>query len=122
MGNFIPSELTEFFGVGDETLQCFTHVSLFMAIGTIIRWTLKGFEKNEFNKEVLHANVSRSGMIKVCKFCQIIRNKDFLVYEDEKLAVFRDIRQQAAKHFLVVPKDHLKNLDSVESRHKDLVV
>jgi hypothetical protein len=121
MGNFIPTELTEFFGISDESLLCFTQATYFIITGTILRWTIKTYEKNAFNKEVSRDNIGRSDVLKICKFCQIIRNKDTLFFEDDKVAVFKDMTPQAAKHFLITPKDHIKNINDVQPRHKELI-
>lgn len=47
-----------------------------------------------------------------CLFCRIIAGEipSDKVYEDEKVFAFRDINPQAAKHVLVVPKKHMKNI------------
>lgn len=47
-----------------------------------------------------------------CLFCKIIAGDipSTKVYEDEKVYAFRDINPQAAKHVLVVPKKHMKNI------------
>ena len=44
-----------------------------------------------------------------CLFCRII-NKEIpskLVYEDEKVLAFEDIKPQAPAHILIIPKKHL---------------
>ncbi|MEW5762107.1 MAG: histidine triad nucleotide-binding protein [Bacillota bacterium] len=47
-----------------------------------------------------------------CIFCKII-NKEIpaaIVYEDERLLVFKDINPQAPVHLLLVPKKHIATL------------
>ena len=47
-----------------------------------------------------------------CVFCKIV-NKELpseIVYEDEKILVFKDINPKAPIHFLVVPKKHISSI------------
>lgn len=47
-----------------------------------------------------------------CIFCKII-NKEIpanIVYEDEEIIAFEDIKQVAPVHTLVIPKKHIKSL------------
>jgi len=51
--------------------------------------------------------------MKDCIFCKII-NGDFgteFVYEDENAVVFKDINPKADIHLLVVPKEHVADLN-----------
>lgn len=51
--------------------------------------------------------------MKDCIFCKII-NGDFgteFVYEDENAVVFKDINPKADIHWLVVPKEHVSDLN-----------
>ncbi|KAK9837168.1 hypothetical protein WJX81_007848 [Elliptochloris bilobata] len=46
-----------------------------------------------------------------CIFCDIIaKGGSKLIYEDERLVAFKDIRPGAAEHLLVVPKVHIATL------------
>jgi len=47
-----------------------------------------------------------------CLFCKIIRKEipARIVYEDEELLAFDDIRPQAPVHTLIIPKKHLPTL------------
>lgn len=58
-----------------------------------------------------------------CIFCKIVQgdipcNK---VYEDEHVLAFHDIDPKADTHILVIPKQHLVNLMSVEGDEWDTV-
>lgn len=55
-----------------------------------------------------------------CIFCQIANGQipAKLVYEDEWLAAFPDIKPQAAVHILVVPKKHVSSLADVNAEHE----
>ena len=46
-----------------------------------------------------------------CLFCKIIAGEipSNKIYEDDKCYAFYDISPQAPVHFLVVPKDHIKD-------------
>jgi len=58
-----------------------------------------------------------------CLFCKII-NKEIpadLVYEDDKVIAFRDIKPQSPVHILLVPKVHIEKLLDLTEKEKDLV-
>lgn len=58
-----------------------------------------------------------------CIFCKII-NGDIpcnKVYEDDHVLAFHDIAPKAETHILVIPKQHIVNLMSVESNQWDVV-
>lgn len=58
-----------------------------------------------------------------CVFCKIIAGKlpADILYQDDKLIIFRDIHPKAKIHFLVVSKEHIKSLFEVEAKHSDLI-
>lgn len=51
-----------------------------------------------------------------CIFCKMIAGeiKADIVYEDEKILAFRDIRPQAPLHILIIPKRHITNLNNLD--------
>lgn len=54
-----------------------------------------------------------------CLFCQLIKEqKVSLVYEDELTVAFPDISPKAPIHVLIVPKEHIDSVNSVEKSHK----
>jgi histidine triad (HIT) family protein len=58
-----------------------------------------------------------------CAFCKIIRGEasaDFL-YQDESLVVFKDIRPHAPVHVLIVPKEHIRSLNDLKEKDKDII-
>ena len=58
-----------------------------------------------------------------CTFCKIIRGEasaDFL-YQDESLVVFKDIRPHAPVHVLIVPKEHIRSLNDLKEKDKDII-
>lgn len=62
-------------------------------------------------------------MEKDCTFCKIIKGEngaDF-VYQDESLVVFKDIRPHAPVHLLIVPREHIRSLNDIKEKDKDIV-
>ncbi len=58
-----------------------------------------------------------------CIFCKII-NKEIpasFLFEDEDLIVIKDIKPKAPVHLLVIPKEHIVNLDDVSEKHANLL-
>jgi len=58
-----------------------------------------------------------------CIFCKII-NKETpadIVYESEKVIVFKDINPKAPIHILIVPKKHITSVKEVEIEDKELL-
>ena len=58
-----------------------------------------------------------------CLFCHII-NKEIpskLVYEDEKVLAFEDIKPQAPVHILIIPKKHLASLKEADENDQNLL-
>jgi histidine triad (HIT) family protein len=56
-----------------------------------------------------------------CIFCKII-NGDIpsdRVFESERILAFRDINPAAPEHILVVPKKHIKNLESSDESDRE---
>ena len=68
---------------------------------------MKGPDKSEGDGEKM-----------ACTFCQIIERKRpaEIVYEDEELVVFRDIRPSAPVHLLIVPRIHIDTLNSLDEK------
>jgi len=58
-----------------------------------------------------------------CLFCRLI-NKEIpskLVYEDEKVLAFEDIKPQAPVHILIIPKKHLASLKEADENDQNLL-
>jgi histidine triad (HIT) family protein len=56
-------------------------------------------------------------------FCKIIRGEksaDFL-YQDESLVVFKDIRPYAPVHLLIIPREHIRSLNDLKEKDKDII-
>jgi histidine triad (HIT) family protein len=58
-----------------------------------------------------------------CIFCQIVTHKlpAEIVFEDEDLAVFKDINPDAPIHLLIVPKRHFDTLNSLDEQTAGIV-
>ncbi len=50
-----------------------------------------------------------------CLFCKIVKGEipSDIVFEDEHFLVFKDINPQAEIHWLVIPKQHYRDLDDM---------
>ena len=58
-----------------------------------------------------------------CLFCKII-NRELpasIVYEDEHILAFNDIKAQAPTHVLVVPKRHIATLNEISANDDQIV-
>lgn len=50
-----------------------------------------------------------------CLFCRIVRRElpAKVLFEDDRLFAFEDVRPQAPVHFLIIPKEHFTSLDDI---------
>ncbi|KFM80159.1 Histidine triad nucleotide-binding protein 3, partial [Stegodyphus mimosarum] len=56
-----------------------------------------------------------------CVFCCIKENLDTFVYENEEYLAFKDKSPAASHHYLVIPKNHVKNPSTLRSSDVSLV-
>ena len=58
-----------------------------------------------------------------CLFCKIVRGEipATLVYEDEQIAAFNDVKPQAPTHVLIVPKRHIDSLNALSIEDDSLI-
>jgi diadenosine tetraphosphate (Ap4A) HIT family hydrolase len=58
-----------------------------------------------------------------CKFCEIVlqNDKNIILYEDEYIVIFNDIKPCAKIHLLVVPKHHIVNANYLTKDHLNLL-
>jgi histidine triad (HIT) family protein len=58
-----------------------------------------------------------------CIFCQIISHQlpAEIIFEDEDLAVFKDINPSAPIHLLIVPKNHLESLNAIDEKNTGIL-
>lgn len=59
----------------------------------------------------------------MCIFCQIANHEKEadVVFEDEKIIVFKDINPSAKVHLLIVPKEHIDSVNELKEKHKELM-
>ena len=58
-----------------------------------------------------------------CPFCRIVRKElpAKIVFEDDRMLAFEDIRPQAPVHVLIIPKDHFESLASAPAGSEELL-
>lgn len=58
-----------------------------------------------------------------CIFCKIISHEISadMIYEDEQIVVFKDIRPKARVHLLIVTKEHIASLAHASEQHAPLI-
>lgn len=58
-----------------------------------------------------------------CVFCNIIEGKlpSKIVYHDDQVAAFYDIKPKAKVHILIVPRKHIVSVNYVESQDQTLL-
>ncbi len=58
-----------------------------------------------------------------CIFCKII-NKEIsseIIFEDEEVVVFKDIKPKSPVHLLIVPKKHIESINEAQEEDKELI-
>lgn len=58
-----------------------------------------------------------------CIFCKIAKKEVLadIVFEDEKIVVFKDINPKADVHLLIIPRKHIQSANEIGESDKDLV-
>ena len=58
-----------------------------------------------------------------CLFCKIVKGEipATIVYQDEQLMAFRDIKPVAPTHILVIPKKHISGTNDVSKEDEQLL-
>ncbi|HEX6923826.1 MAG TPA: histidine triad nucleotide-binding protein [Longimicrobiaceae bacterium] len=61
-------------------------------------------------------------MAENCIFCRIVAGElpASMVYEDETVVAFKDIRPQAPVHVLVVPREHVDSIAHLDDSHAEM--
>jgi histidine triad (HIT) family protein len=57
-----------------------------------------------------------------CIFCKISAKEipSDTVYEDDKVVIFRDIEPKAPTHLLIIPKQHIESVITINEETKDI--
>ncbi|GEM_PF-240372 len=58
-----------------------------------------------------------------CIFCKIAKKEvsSNVVYEDDQVMAFEDIKPSAPVHYLIVPKEHIQSIAHLEGNHRDIL-
>ncbi|KAF2897522.1 hypothetical protein ILUMI_08651 [Ignelater luminosus] len=58
-----------------------------------------------------------------CIFCNICSGAQptEILYQDDEIAIFNDIKPAAKYHYLAIPKQHIQNVRSLTTDHKPLI-
>lgn len=67
------------------------------------------------------SNVEEVGDLSDCLFCKIVKKElpSEIVYEDDEVLAFRDIKPQAPVHVLIIPKRHIASLADLTEEDGD---
>ena len=59
----------------------------------------------------------------MCIFCEIVAGNipSTKVYEDENILAFRDINPQAPTHIVVIPKEHIPDMNGITAENSGLI-
>ena len=65
----------------------------------------------------------KGGEIMGCVFCKIAKKEipSKIIYEDEKIVVFKDLNPIAPIHFLAVPKNHISSANEITADNSQIV-
>jgi histidine triad (HIT) family protein len=58
-----------------------------------------------------------------CVFCRIIKGESpaEILYQDELVVVFKDVKPHAPIHLLIVPRKHIRSLNDLADEEKDVI-
>ena len=93
----------------------------------------KTYEDGVFGRAVLNEDLTgpsgsgpaaqKGDEMSDCIFCKLANGEipTNMVYEDDKIAAFRDLEPQAPEHVLIVPKKHIRSLDQTAPEDAELL-
>lgn len=66
---------------------------------------------------------ARSEMAADCLFCKIVAGQipAKMAFETERVVAFHDINPQAPTHVLVIPRDHVEDLNALDEANSDVM-
>ncbi|XP_041109214.1 histidine triad nucleotide-binding protein 3-like isoform X2 [Polyodon spathula] len=75
------------------------------------------------DQSLAQSTCHRDGYEGKCVFCKIVHKEidTELMYCDEELACFKDVKPGAPQHYLVIPNSHVGNCKSLKKEHIPLV-
>lgn len=58
-----------------------------------------------------------------CIFCEIVKGKmpASIVFQDENILAFKDVRPLAPVHILIIPKKHIESINDLTAKDVELV-
>jgi histidine triad (HIT) family protein len=58
-----------------------------------------------------------------CVFCGIVKKEvgAEILYEDDAVIAFKDIRPSAPVHYLIVPKEHIQSISHLQNNHSEII-
>lgn len=58
-----------------------------------------------------------------CIFCKIVKKQIpcEMLYEDEEVIVFKDISPQAPSHVVIIPKEHIDDLNCLKKEQSEII-
>lgn len=58
-----------------------------------------------------------------CLFCQIVNGQKpaKIIYSNENVVAFHDIRPEAPVHILIVPRKHIRSINDITEEDRDIV-
>lgn len=64
----------------------------------------------------------KGDVVSDCLFCGIVEGtiKGDIVYQDDSIVAFRDIRPQAPVHILIIPRQHIASLLDLERENEEM--
>ncbi|CDW89074.1 histidine triad family protein [Stylonychia lemnae] len=83
---------------------------------TVIRYLFRANKRSEFDY------YPHDKVIEICKFCQIIKDQQCNLYNDEDVMAFSDGGPLAKQHLLIVPHKHIRHINTIESTPESLAL
>lgn len=58
-----------------------------------------------------------------CIFCSIAQKKvkSEIVFENDQVLIFKDIKPSAPVHYLIIPKEHIQSIAHLKENHNEII-